>query len=160
MPTLSFPGAASERVGFRISFGFRSSVFGFLSSFVIRHCEPQSLGPVVRRPCPSGFGLWTLDFGHWTALPSPPMTIAELLSNEDLRLRELPVARNKVFLAHAGDCPLPRRVSAVRPDVPVRESHCAPGRSACGRCPDRRQADRGARWPPAVFLFACRNIRR
>jgi selenocysteine lyase/cysteine desulfurase len=39
------------------------------------------------------------------------MTIAELLSNEELRLHEFPVARNKVFLAHAGDCPLPRRVA-------------------------------------------------
>jgi selenocysteine lyase/cysteine desulfurase len=39
------------------------------------------------------------------------MTIAELLSNEDLRRREFPVAREKIFLAHAGVCPLPRRVA-------------------------------------------------
>jgi selenocysteine lyase/cysteine desulfurase len=38
------------------------------------------------------------------------MTIAEILGNEELRQTEFPVARNKVFLAHAGDCPLPRRV--------------------------------------------------
>ena len=39
------------------------------------------------------------------------MTIPELLSNEDLRRHEFPVAREKIFLAHAGVCPLPRRVS-------------------------------------------------
>jgi len=39
------------------------------------------------------------------------MTIAEILSNEDLRHREFPVAREKIFLAHAGVCPLPRRVA-------------------------------------------------
>jgi len=39
------------------------------------------------------------------------MTIAELLANEQLRQREFPVARERVFLGHAGDCPLPRRVA-------------------------------------------------
>jgi selenocysteine lyase/cysteine desulfurase len=39
------------------------------------------------------------------------MTIAELLANEDLRRHEFPVVRNKIFLAHAGDCPMPRRVA-------------------------------------------------
>ena len=39
------------------------------------------------------------------------MTISELLSNEALRRDEFPVTRDKIFLAHAGDCPLPRRVS-------------------------------------------------
>ena len=39
------------------------------------------------------------------------MTIAELLANEELRQHEFPVTREKVFLAHAGDCPLPRRVA-------------------------------------------------
>lgn len=39
------------------------------------------------------------------------MTITELLANEELRQREFPVARECVFLAHAGDCPLPRRVA-------------------------------------------------
>jgi len=43
------------------------------------------------------------------------MTIAELHSNEDLRQREFPVAREKIFLAHAGVCPLPHRVAeAIR----------------------------------------------
>src|SRR5579862_3531943 len=36
------------------------------------------------------------------------MTLTELLANEELRRREFPVAQNKVFLAHAGVCPLPR----------------------------------------------------
>ncbi len=41
----------------------------------------------------------------------PNMTITELLANEELRQREFPVAREGVFLAHAGDCPLPRKVA-------------------------------------------------
>jgi selenocysteine lyase/cysteine desulfurase len=39
------------------------------------------------------------------------MTLAEVLSNEELRRHEFPVARDKIFLAHAGVCPLPRRVA-------------------------------------------------
>jgi cysteine desulfurase/selenocysteine lyase len=39
------------------------------------------------------------------------MTLTEILSNEELRRREFPVARDKIFLAHAGVCPLPRRVA-------------------------------------------------
>jgi len=43
------------------------------------------------------------------------MTLSEVLSNEELRQHEFPVAREKIFLAHAGVCPLPRRVAdAVR----------------------------------------------
>lgn len=50
------------------------------------------------------------------ALPGPSlnfcaMTLTELLKNEDLRRHEFPVVRDKIFLAHGGDCPLPRRVS-------------------------------------------------
>ncbi|HVU26572.1 MAG TPA: aminotransferase class V-fold PLP-dependent enzyme [Verrucomicrobiae bacterium] len=41
------------------------------------------------------------------------MTLNEILSNEELRQREFPVAREKIFLAHAGVCPLPRRVAAA-----------------------------------------------
>ncbi len=37
--------------------------------------------------------------------------ITELLSNEETRLREFPVARNRIFLAHAGVTVLPRRVA-------------------------------------------------
>ncbi|MST94684.1 MAG: aminotransferase class V-fold PLP-dependent enzyme [Pedosphaera sp.] len=39
------------------------------------------------------------------------MTIAELHTNEELRQHEFPVTREKIFLAHAGVCPLPRRVA-------------------------------------------------
>src|SRR5262245_10412145 len=39
------------------------------------------------------------------------MTLAEVLGNETLRQHEFPVSREKIFLAHAGDCPLPRRVA-------------------------------------------------
>jgi cysteine desulfurase/selenocysteine lyase len=39
------------------------------------------------------------------------MTIAEILSNEELRRHEFPVTAKQIFLAHAGDCPLPRRVA-------------------------------------------------
>ncbi len=39
------------------------------------------------------------------------MTLTEILANEELRRREFPVARDKIFLAHAGVCPLPRRVA-------------------------------------------------
>src|ERR1700722_8573266 len=39
------------------------------------------------------------------------MTLTDILSNENLRRREFPVVREKVFLAHAGVCPLPRRVA-------------------------------------------------
>ena len=43
------------------------------------------------------------------------MTLAEILANEDLRRHEFPVASEKIFLAHAGVCPLPRRVAeAIR----------------------------------------------
>ncbi len=38
------------------------------------------------------------------------MTLSEILSNEELRQHEFPVTREKIFLAHAGVCPLPRRV--------------------------------------------------
>jgi cysteine desulfurase / selenocysteine lyase len=43
------------------------------------------------------------------------MTLPELLSNEELRQFEFPVAREKAFFAHAGVCPVPRRVAeAIR----------------------------------------------
>jgi selenocysteine lyase/cysteine desulfurase len=44
------------------------------------------------------------------------MTLAEILSNEELRHHEFPVTRDKIFLAHAGDCPLPRRVAEAIAD--------------------------------------------
>jgi selenocysteine lyase/cysteine desulfurase len=39
------------------------------------------------------------------------MTLNEILSDESLRRREFPVTEKKIFLAHAGDCPLPRRAA-------------------------------------------------
>lgn len=39
------------------------------------------------------------------------MNIAEVLANEEMRQHEFPVTREKIFLGHAGDCPLPRRVA-------------------------------------------------
>ena len=44
------------------------------------------------------------------------MTLAEILSDEALRQREFPVTREKIFLAHAGDCPLPHRVAQAVAD--------------------------------------------
>ena len=44
------------------------------------------------------------------------MTIPEILSNEELRQHEFPVAKNKIFLAHAGVCALPRRVAQAMND--------------------------------------------
>jgi cysteine desulfurase/selenocysteine lyase len=38
------------------------------------------------------------------------MTIDELHSNEELRRHEFPVVGEQIFLAHAANCPLPRRV--------------------------------------------------
>jgi len=48
------------------------------------------------------------------------MTVAEVLSNEDLRQHEFPVAREKAFLAHAAVCALPRRVSEAMRDQAAR----------------------------------------
>jgi selenocysteine lyase/cysteine desulfurase len=48
------------------------------------------------------------------------MTIAEILSNEELRRHEFPVAGQKTFLAHAAVCPLPRRVSEAMRDHALR----------------------------------------
>ncbi len=44
------------------------------------------------------------------------MTLTELLANEELRRREFPVAQGKIFLAHAGVCPMPRRVAQAISD--------------------------------------------
>jgi len=50
------------------------------------------------------------------------MTIAEILSNEELRRHEFPVVGQKTFLAHAAVCPLPRRVSEAMRDHAARAS--------------------------------------
>ena len=41
------------------------------------------------------------------------MTVADLHSDEELRLREFPVAREKIFVAHGGVCPIPNRVASA-----------------------------------------------
>ena len=61
------------------------------------------------------------------------MTLTEILANEELRRREFPVARDKIFLAHAGVCPLPRRVAdaiadcAATPRSATRKLSCCTG---------------------------------
>jgi cysteine desulfurase/selenocysteine lyase len=44
------------------------------------------------------------------------MTLTEILGNEELRRAEFPAMREKIFLAHAGVCPLPRRVAQAMAD--------------------------------------------
>ncbi len=44
------------------------------------------------------------------------MNLTEILGQEELRRREFPVCVEKVFLAHAGVCPLPRRVAQAMAD--------------------------------------------
>src|SRR4051812_36117311 len=44
------------------------------------------------------------------------MTLSEILANEELRRAEFPVTRDKIFLAHAGVCPLPRRIAQAVSD--------------------------------------------
>lgn len=41
------------------------------------------------------------------------LTISEILSNEATRVHEFPVARDRVFLAHAAVCPLPFRIASA-----------------------------------------------
>lgn len=41
------------------------------------------------------------------------ITLEEILQDESIRQREFPVAKESVFLAHAGVCPLPARVQAA-----------------------------------------------
>src|SRR3954466_11212490 len=48
------------------------------------------------------------------------MTLSELHSNEELRQHEFPITREKVFLAHAAVCPLPRRVAEAVRDYATR----------------------------------------
>ena len=44
------------------------------------------------------------------------MTIADIIFNEPTRLAEFPVARDSIFMAHAGVCILPRRVASAMQD--------------------------------------------
>jgi cysteine desulfurase/selenocysteine lyase len=50
------------------------------------------------------------------------MTISDIQSNEELRALEFPVARDKIFLAHAGVCPLPRRVADAVADCATKST--------------------------------------
>src|SRR5215470_5768671 len=50
------------------------------------------------------------------------MTLTEILANEELRRYEFPVVREQIFLAHGGDCPLPRRVAEAISKYAVRAS--------------------------------------
>ncbi len=47
------------------------------------------------------------------------MTVSEILSNEELRRHEFPVTGERIFMAHAAVCPLPRRVAQAG------SQHCA-----------------------------------
>ena len=44
------------------------------------------------------------------------MTLSAILADDALRHREFPVSRNKIFLGHAGVCPLPHRVAQAMHD--------------------------------------------
>ena len=44
------------------------------------------------------------------------MTLDELLASESTRVAEFPVARDSIFMAHAGVCILPRRVVRAMQD--------------------------------------------
>ncbi|HKW29224.1 MAG TPA: aminotransferase class V-fold PLP-dependent enzyme, partial [Verrucomicrobiae bacterium] len=67
------------------------------------------------------------------------MTLTELFANEELRRQEFPVVRDKIFLAHAGVCPLPRRVAQAISDCAQggttddQETRVFPGRVNEGR---------------------------
>src|SRR5215210_3120934 len=44
------------------------------------------------------------------------MNLSELIADEATRLAEFPVARESIFMAHAGVCILPRRVARAMQD--------------------------------------------
>lgn len=51
------------------------------------------------------------------------MNLVELLADEALRRREFPVVQDKVFLAHAADCPLSQRVVQAVTDYAQEAAH-------------------------------------
>jgi cysteine desulfurase/selenocysteine lyase len=63
-----------------------------------------------------------------------PLTLEQILSDERLRQSEFPVTAEKIFLGHAGVCPLPRRVVDAMTDFALscavndQEDAYAPGR--------------------------------
>lgn len=48
---------------------------------------------------------------------SPTLTLEKILADESLRRTEFPVAAERIFLGHAGVCPLPRRVIEAMTDL-------------------------------------------
>lgn len=50
------------------------------------------------------------------------MTLTEILSNEELRRHEFPVTKEKIFLAHAAVCALPRRVAEAVSDYAAKST--------------------------------------
>jgi selenocysteine lyase/cysteine desulfurase len=69
------------------------------------------------------------------------MTLSEILSNEELRRREFPVVRDKIFLGHAAVCPLPLRVSEAIRDY---SNHATAGDQETTITPAHIQAARDA----------------
>src|SRR5437660_2330723 len=56
-------------------------------------------------------GLCSNSINEPLSLTLAPMILKDVLADENLRRHEFPVTRDKIYLAHAGDCPLPRRVA-------------------------------------------------
>ena len=77
------------------------------------------------------------------------MTIAEILSNEELRRHEFPVTREKIFLAHAAVCPLPRRVAEAMRDYALE--------STLG---DQEETDAAGAHPAGARQLAARLLQR
>lgn len=67
------------------------------------------------------------------------MTLTEILSNEELRRREFPAAREKIFLAHAGVCPLPRPVAEAMIDCATKSTLGDQEEFMLGRLVEARQ---------------------
>jgi len=68
------------------------------------------------------------------------MTLSEILSNEELRQREFPVTKNKIFLAHGGVCALPRRVAQAISDCANEGTLGDQEEFVMGRIDDARRA--------------------
>lgn len=71
------------------------------------------------------------------------MTLSEILVNEELRRCEFPVVQSKIFLAHAGVCPLPFRVAQAMTACVHEATHGDQEEFVMRRIDDARQA--GAR---------------
>jgi selenocysteine lyase/cysteine desulfurase len=68
------------------------------------------------------------------------MTLTEILTDETLRQAEFPVTREKIFLAHAGVCALPRRVAQAMSDCAVQGTLGDQEELVMRRITDARQA--------------------